>query len=289
MADRSILIVDDETGIHEILEFYFKDLGATCAHAYNGKDAIKMISESEYDLVLCDIAMPGVNGLEVLQSIRSTKINVPFIFVSGAADKESAIQALRLGAHDLIEKPFEKAQILKVVKSVLGVTHNEAPTTAPSAKRPEGNSPLESLFNTINKLDKDLSQTQKTNFTKLRAEYVQKLDEHLSLIKPTITKAELSSLARLMHNIKTAGKSVDETDRAENLAKALEACYICLRAISKIDIKDEVDNLVTAHKLLKECVDEKTSKNVNGKKVEEIVTHLRTYEDSLIKKLKSIV
>ncbi|MGE0171710.1 MAG: response regulator [Oligoflexales bacterium] len=291
MAGKSILIIDDESGIHEILEFYFSEIGASCSHAYNGKEAIKMISENEYDVVLCDIAMPGVNGLEVLQAIRATKINVPFIFISGAANKDTAIQALRLGAHDLIEKPFEKSQILKVVKSALGNDIGYAPMTQPAApqKLAENKNPLASLRNTISQLNKDMNESQSASIAKTRLEYLQKIDEQSAVLKPMITKAELSGLARLMHNIKTIGKSLDASERAENIAKALESCYICLRAISKIDITSEIHSLIAAHKLLKECIDENTSKNVSQQKADETISRLRAYEDVLLKKLKSIV
>jgi DNA-binding response OmpR family regulator len=289
-ATKYALIVDDEPGIHEILKFYFEHLGVTSVHAYNGVEALSKISKQHIDVVICDLAMPGMSGTEVLEKVRSQGFKIPFIFISGAADKESAIKALRLGAFDFIEKPFEKKTIEDVVKQCLNINQSAPPPVSKVDTKnfPSSLNPLENLMSTITKMGKDLDDSQKAALNKLRADYLARLAEYVDLIKPQINKSELSALCRLMHNIKTTARTFADL-KAENLAKALEACYTCLRALPKINIGDKLELFKNAHEVLRQCLDENLAKDVTNRKVDDLVSNLRKTEEDFINKLRTLI
>ena len=110
-----ILIVDDEPSICSTLESVFKDEGYLVASVQNGEDALKEIKEKFPDLVLLDIWMPGLDGIETLKRIKQTFPRLPVIMMSGHASLQTAIDALKIGAVDFIEKPIELAKLLNSV------------------------------------------------------------------------------------------------------------------------------------------------------------------------------
>jgi DNA-binding NtrC family response regulator len=112
-----ILIVDDERGIRralrEILEFEEFEID----EAENGKEAIEKASSESYDIIFCDIKMPMMDGMEVLDALREKKIDVPVIMISGHGNIDTAVQALKKGAFDFIEKPLDLNRILVTVRN----------------------------------------------------------------------------------------------------------------------------------------------------------------------------
>lgn len=104
-----ILVVEDDPMVGKFHEHYIKQLkDFTLADmARNGEQALSLLEQKEYDLVLLDIFMPGINGLELLQEIRRRNFNLDVIVISAANDKEMIQRILRLGAVDYIIKPFE--------------------------------------------------------------------------------------------------------------------------------------------------------------------------------------
>ncbi len=116
-----ILIVDDEAGIRHSLEGVLKDEGFSCALAKDGPDALFLLSSVHPSLVLLDIWMPGMDGIETLRRIKETSPGTPVIMMSGHATITTAIKATRIGASDFIEKPLEIDLLLNAVRSALGV------------------------------------------------------------------------------------------------------------------------------------------------------------------------
>lgn len=114
-----ILIIDDEKAIcstlKEILEYekYNVDL------ASDGAEGIKKFQSTEYDLVLCDIKMPKMDGLEVLAKIQELKPEVPVVMISGHGTIETAVEAIRTGAYDYISKPPDLNRLLVTVRNAL--------------------------------------------------------------------------------------------------------------------------------------------------------------------------
>lgn len=120
---KKILIIDDERSIRatlkEILEFE-KYLVET---AQNGIEGYKMAEEKNFDLIFCDIKMPKIDGIETLKKIVENNILSPVIMISGHGDIETAVQTLKIGAFDYIEKPLDLNRVLTCVRNALNNNH----------------------------------------------------------------------------------------------------------------------------------------------------------------------
>lgn len=100
-----ILIVEDEAKLREVLCDYFISKGDLPVEASNGKQALDLIDETEFDAVLLDIMMPELDGLSVCRAVRKTN-DVPIIFLTALSDEEDKLLGYELGADDYITKPF---------------------------------------------------------------------------------------------------------------------------------------------------------------------------------------
>lgn len=119
-----ILIVEDEKAIRNVLKNILADEDKTFEldEAENGKEAIDMVGDKEYDLVLCDIKMPGVDGIEVLENIREKHPDTSVIMISGHGDLDTAVDCMRKGAYDYISKPPDLNRLLTTVRRALDRT-----------------------------------------------------------------------------------------------------------------------------------------------------------------------
>ena len=115
---KKILIIDDERSIRralrEILEFEEYDV----FEAENGQEGLDLLKANQYDLVFCDIKMPLLDGMEVLEAVKKTENDTPFIMISGHGTIETAVEAIRKGAFDFIEKPLDLNRILVTLRNV---------------------------------------------------------------------------------------------------------------------------------------------------------------------------
>ncbi|MBO8151285.1 MAG: response regulator [Candidatus Neomarinimicrobiota bacterium] len=107
MLGFKVLIVDDEKNVCEFLVEFLKFKGFEADVANTGEEAIKKIREEKYDLVLLDLVMPGINGIDVLKFLNDNKINIPVIMVSGVRDEKVIKNTIELGAKDYIPKPID--------------------------------------------------------------------------------------------------------------------------------------------------------------------------------------
>lgn len=114
-SDFSILIVDDEERLLTSLSDLLSREGYQVTTALGGKKALQLLKKNTFDLVLIDLIMPGVNGIEVMNFILGNKIDSKVIVVSGDASVESAISALRSGAYDFVRKPYEPEMLIKTI------------------------------------------------------------------------------------------------------------------------------------------------------------------------------
>lgn len=113
-----ILVVDDDQTIRDtIYELLSEDY--VCQTAETAERALERLKVDDYDLVLTDISMPGLSGLELLGHVRQQYPNTPVIIISGISDKEHAQGLIRLGAFDYLLKPFSLEVVEKSVKSAL--------------------------------------------------------------------------------------------------------------------------------------------------------------------------
>jgi putative two-component system response regulator len=113
-----ILIVDDESEITSILSDLFSD-EHDCTTAGSAEQALTLLDRSEYELIISDITMPGMSGLDMIPHIKERSPNTAVVMISGMQTVESAIDALRLGAFDYVMKPFDLRQVEAVVSRAL--------------------------------------------------------------------------------------------------------------------------------------------------------------------------
>jgi DNA-binding NtrC family response regulator len=112
----SVLVVDDETGILETLRILLKNEGFTPHTALGGRQALEQLGTLTPDIVLSDIRMPGVGGLEVLGAAKAKDPDMPVILMTAQADMRSAIQAVNQGAFYYVQKPFANDEIVAILR-----------------------------------------------------------------------------------------------------------------------------------------------------------------------------
>ena len=118
MPDINILVVDDEKEIADLIEIYLVSDGYKVFKAENAAKGLEIISKEEVHLVLLDIMMPGMNGLEMCKKIRETN-NIPIIMLSAKGEIFDKVLGLELGADDYMIKPFDSKELVARVKSQL--------------------------------------------------------------------------------------------------------------------------------------------------------------------------
>ena len=121
MADEKVLIVDDEENIVELLQFNLVNAGYKVITANNGLDALKKVKENKPDLLLLDLMLPGMDGLDVCKEIKRDKetSKTSIIMLTAKSEELDKILGLELGADDYITKPFSIRELLARVKAVL--------------------------------------------------------------------------------------------------------------------------------------------------------------------------
>jgi two-component system nitrogen regulation response regulator NtrX len=116
---KTILIADDELGVRSSLERLLEFESYRVIQAANGPSALNIVRDRAVDLVLLDIKMPGMDGLEVLSQIHQEHPQLPVVIISGHGTIQTAVEATRLGAFDFIEKPIDADRILLVIRNGL--------------------------------------------------------------------------------------------------------------------------------------------------------------------------
>ena len=119
----SILIVEDEKPIARLIEMNLTDAGYQTTVCYDGLTAADLLTEKSFDLILLDIMLPGLDGYELLESIKPT--GMPVIFLTAKGSVSDRVAGLRAGADDYLTKPFEIVELLARVESVLRRTGHE--------------------------------------------------------------------------------------------------------------------------------------------------------------------
>ena len=122
MAYR-ILVADDEAEIRQLLRLYLEKDGYVVLEACNGIEAAKICEDEKIDLALLDIMMPGLNGYQVIQKLRTVS-NIPVIIISAKSQNEDKILGLDLGADDYITKPFNPLEAMARINSNIRRFHN---------------------------------------------------------------------------------------------------------------------------------------------------------------------
>jgi two-component system response regulator PilR (NtrC family) len=118
----SILVVDDELSMREFLKILLEKEGYEVTTASEAANAIDLVQNQDFDLVLSDIKMPGMGGLSLLEKIKEIENSLPVIMITAYASPENAVVAMKSGAFDYITKPFKVDEIIKIIKSAISAT-----------------------------------------------------------------------------------------------------------------------------------------------------------------------
>jgi two-component system response regulator PilR (NtrC family) len=114
-----IIVVDDELSMREVLELMLTKEGYRVTCAENGRNAIGLLEKDQYDLMLCDIRLGDLSGLDVLQASKKCNPDTVVILISAYATTETAVEAMNAGAYDYVPKPFDKDELMQTVAKAL--------------------------------------------------------------------------------------------------------------------------------------------------------------------------
>jgi DNA-binding response OmpR family regulator len=135
--NRKALIVDDEPHIRELLERILRPEGFDCSTAATGEEALELLGECSFDLIISDIMMPGMSGIDLLNVVMKYHPGAAVILVTAVDDMDTGVMALRMGACSYIIKPFTRNQVLLDVASALQRTNEKGLGREAPAKDPE--------------------------------------------------------------------------------------------------------------------------------------------------------
>jgi len=121
MERRRILIVDDEKDLVELLSYNLKKEGFSIDASYDGEEALIKLKNNKYDLIILDLMLPGMDGLEILRFIRSQKeiSHLPVLMLTAKSEETDRIIGLEMGADDYVTKPFSPRELIARVKALL--------------------------------------------------------------------------------------------------------------------------------------------------------------------------
>ena len=116
---QSILLIDDDREYCRAMQKLFERRGYEIYLALDGQEALEAMSDQMIDLILSDLRMPNIDGIELMAEIRRRKIDVPVIFVTGYGEVESYMDLMNLGAFEYLNKPIDPKELFRVVETAL--------------------------------------------------------------------------------------------------------------------------------------------------------------------------
>ncbi len=118
---EKILVVDDEKDILELIEYNLTKNGYRVKTASSGEEALDLVKENDYDLIILDLMLPGVDGLDITKIIKADKqkAGIPIVMVTAKADEADKVAGLEIGADHYVTKPFSPRELLAIVKATL--------------------------------------------------------------------------------------------------------------------------------------------------------------------------
>src|SRR5207245_3472917 len=118
-AEATVLVIDDDPSMRDILNLIAHQHGFMLQYAIDGADGLRLAEQTDVDLILLDLSLPGLPGFDVCRRIRSSGVEVPIIMVSASSDKVDVVVGLEIGADDYITKPFEVRELAARINAKL--------------------------------------------------------------------------------------------------------------------------------------------------------------------------
>lgn len=115
---NKVLVIEDDPEIVDLLEIHLKDLSCELIKSYSGEDGLAQVKANPLDLIILDVMLPGIDGMEVCRRIRSEQINVPVLMLTAKAEEIDKVLGLEIGADDYLTKPFSIREFIARVKAI---------------------------------------------------------------------------------------------------------------------------------------------------------------------------
>lgn len=116
---KRVLVVEDDRDIASLVELHIKDLGCAVDIAYDGENGLEKALKNKYDLIILDVMLPGLNGMEICKEVRSEKNYTPILMLTSRSEELDKVLGLEFGADDYMTKPFSLRELLARVKAIL--------------------------------------------------------------------------------------------------------------------------------------------------------------------------
>lgn len=117
--DKKVLIIEDDPDIAELLEIHLKDLNLKLDHCSDGESGLQKALENDYEMVILDLMLPKLNGLDVCKGIREQNKSLPILMLTAKSEEFDKVLGLELGADDYMTKPFSIRELVARIKSIL--------------------------------------------------------------------------------------------------------------------------------------------------------------------------
>jgi len=177
---RKLLIVEDDIAFCKMLETFLKKKGFEVFTAFSGSEAIKKLGEHPLDLIITDVRLPDQDGLAILQKAKTDLENTPVILMTGYAEVNMAVTAMKEGAFDYISKPVRPDELLALINKALderkdsskvvpseNIENKEEPSRAPKPKKSKGTGYVKGVSDTSGKLNQYIDLVAPTNMSVL--------------------------------------------------------------------------------------------------------------------------
>ena len=119
MIQASVLIVDDEPSVRQTLSEWMRKKNFHVFEAEGGRQAMEMIQRDDPDIVISDVVMPGMDGIQLLKEAKAVKADTPFLMISGYPSRSTAVDIMKYGASDYLSKPFTPEELVNRVSRTL--------------------------------------------------------------------------------------------------------------------------------------------------------------------------
>jgi two-component system, OmpR family, response regulator len=220
---HSILVVDDDPHIRDVVRFAFEKTGMTISIAQDGKEALRQFDRNVHELIVLDIGMPEMDGLEVCRQIRKTS-DTPILFLSARDEEIDRVLGLEIGGDDYVTKPFSPRELVARVNAILRRTRS---TPAPAKAMSHGGLAIDLDARTANFLDTPVSLTA-LEFSILRT----------LLARPGfVFTRELILDAAYAGNIHVADRTIDSHVRNIRAKMAAAGCESVIETVHGVGFK----------------------------------------------------
>lgn len=162
MSDK-ILVIDDEAGIRSSLKGILEDEGFTVTAVPSAEEGLSLLKRENFDIILLDIWLEGLDGLEALKRIKEDEENVQIIMITGHGSIETAVKAIKLGAYDFLEKPLSLEKVVVTVKNALNQKRLEEENIILRSKFRQKYQKLVGVSPAVKELKKKIAQAASTN------------------------------------------------------------------------------------------------------------------------------